>query len=390
MPKRRVIFTAFATEGHVDPIFAIAIMLMQWGVDVTVITHAPYALDYQLWGLKIAAIDTREEFNELISHISLLNHPGKVPEFFDRFVFPVAEREIAAIREIGEGEVSLIVSTDAPGIGARIAAEALGAPFASVFTAPGFLVSRPLYAAMLETHFADRIQRLRAAVGVNAKLQIDAWLNMAEINLALWPSWFTTDLTNDIPRLDHMDFTWSEPPRMARTDPATCVRDKVLISGGSSGVAGERFFRTAVEGCALAGLTGRVVSHFTNLLPSPLPDGFVHVRREPDLMLSLRRALIAVHHGGMGMTGRSVVAGIPQLILASGGDRPLNAKCVERLGVGYYLPLPEWIPSAVAGSLRQIMESTHIAQRATECCQRSFPDNGRAAARRLADHIGVI
>lgn len=51
-------------------------------------------------------------------------------------------------------------------------------------------------------------------------------------------------------------------------------------------------------------------------------------------------ASIVIHQGGMGTTMEALRAGVPQIIISKYADRPDNAKRVENLDVGMYLPNP--------------------------------------------------
>lgn len=61
----------------------------------------------------------------------------------------------------------------------------------------------------------------------------------------------------------------------------------------------------------------------------------VHVASEwLPLNALLRVSSALVHHGGSGSTLGALVAGMPQLVLPSGGDRHINAKAVQDVGAG--------------------------------------------------------
>ena len=48
----------------------------------------------------------------------------------------------------------------------------------------------------------------------------------------------------------------------------------------------------------------------------------------------LRTADVFVSHGGMNSISESLVYGVPLVVIPFESDQPINAKCVEKLGVG--------------------------------------------------------
>ncbi|WP_157079101.1 glycosyltransferase [Herbiconiux solani] len=65
--------------------------------------------------------------------------------------------------------------------------------------------------------------------------------------------------------------------------------------------------------------------------------GPVRIRQFVDLDAVLPHADLVVHHGGSGVFLRSVLAGVPQLVLPMGADQPFTGDTVERTGVGRVL-----------------------------------------------------
>jgi amino acid adenylation domain-containing protein len=85
-----------------------------------------------------------------------------------------------------------------------------------------------------------------------------------------------------------------------------------------------------------------------------------------------------IHHGGIGTSIAALRAGVPQLVLGVGGDRPENAARLAELGVAAYLPRPRWTPDAMAEALRELLGS----ERVRAACRAVAPrvTDGRAAA----------
>ena len=76
----------------------------------------------------------------------------------------------------------------------------------------------------------------------------------------------------------------------------------------------------------------------------------------------MKNVAAVIHHGGRGTLSSAIAAGVPQLVLAMGADRPDNAIRLKGLGVADYLPPPAWKPAAVAEKLSAIIHSEVVAQ----------------------------
>jgi UDP:flavonoid glycosyltransferase YjiC (YdhE family) len=77
-----------------------------------------------------------------------------------------------------------------------------------------------------------------------------------------------------------------------------------------------------------------------------------------------------IHHGGIGTLGCALSAGVPQLVLPLGADRPDNAERLQRLGVAEYLPPPQWKPELIADALRRLLDSPAVLHRCKEFAKR--------------------
>ncbi|MFE0019908.1 nucleotide disphospho-sugar-binding domain-containing protein [Amycolatopsis sp. NPDC059021] len=91
-------------------------------------------------------------------------------------------------------------------------------------------------------------------------------------------------------------------------------------------------------------------------LPDPLPANVRVVDWLPmRVLLPTCRAI--VHHGGAGTTFSAFAAGIPQVIVPHGGDRPMNARLIEAKGAGVELSLATADPEAIAASLNEVLRA---------------------------------
>ena len=75
-----------------------------------------------------------------------------------------------------------------------------------------------------------------------------------------------------------------------------------------------------------------------------------------------------------------MAAGVPQVLLAFGYDRPDNATRLERLGVGKYLPPGRWVAEEIAAVLEGLTKSAEVKQKCDELSRKLRSNRAAAAA----------
>src|SRR5262249_5466079 len=78
---------------------------------------------------------------------------------------------------------------------------------------------------------------------------------------------------------------------------------------------------------------------------------------------ALPRARAIVHHGGMSTLARALTAGIPQLVLPHGADRPDTARRLAALRAAEYLLPPAWSAGNAAPALARLLRSPEVRDR---------------------------
>jgi MGT family glycosyltransferase len=94
---------------------------------------------------------------------------------------------------------------------------------------------------------------------------------------------------------------------------------------------------------------------YSNLAAGPLPSNVLLFRRVPQVDLLPKMDLV-IGHGGNNTTNETLAAGKPLLIIPVGGEQHDNARRVEYLGVGLYLPLRELTPERLRQEVRRLRE----------------------------------
>lgn len=160
----------------------------------------------------------------------------------------------------------------------------------------------------------------------------------------------------------------------------------IVFTLGSSAVfsAGD-FYRESRE--AAAQLKRRAVfliGDDRNQFDESLPDTMIAVDYAPYGEL-LPRAAAVVHQGGVGTTGQSLRAGVPQLIMPFNHDQPDNAERVTRLGAGRWITRERYRAARVVDELSMLLSSPSYAARAREVGQIVRSESGAETAARLIE-----
>jgi UDP:flavonoid glycosyltransferase YjiC (YdhE family) len=365
-----IVLTTHGTAGDIFPFVRIGQALKQRGHAVTLITHSVYAALARQAGLDVAALDTPAEYQQLLDDQYLLRNPLARPDDLRRFyqrnnVFAKTRREFELIGRCVRGGPTLLITRYASGLAGLLAAEVLGLPLINLVPSPyqfaAALAGQELYRDVL----GDGINALRAELSLAPVQRWYAWFNSAQRHIGLWPAWFATsdeawpagtvpvgfvlgDEAGQLPAaLQHL------PGREAAL---------VLISGGSSTLIPEAFYRVAAGACGLLGRRAILACRHAQLLPAELPSMVEHYSALP--FASLMPAMGAViHHGGIGTAGRALASATPQLILPSVTDGPDNAARLVRLGVAQTLPPRDWQTERVAAALAALLASPHVRER---------------------------
>lgn len=358
----QIIFHTEGTEGNLTSVVALGSALKARGHEVVIMTHAALCDRYSGIGLSFHAVDTAADYTKLMNDAELLNIPSRVPEFFRKhFLPPVAPTVRLIGKLIRDHSRTLLVTLDTPGIAIRIAAELYGVPFATLLTFPGHISVVEAYRVLTEHVLRRDLEVIRGSLGLPTGLSCHRLTPISQ--LALWPEWFFT-APEGAGNAQFCGFLWNDQrlPRATHDlPPALISRSKVLISGGTGTFAGATFFSQAIGACERAGVPALVLTPYDHLLPRYDPVVIRHARRAESLLPVLRHVRVVIHHGGMNTIGQAIACGVPQLVLARGGDRPFNAGRVQDLGLGISprLERDRWV--GVEQALLQLLRDSAYA-----------------------------
>ncbi|HKX32794.1 MAG TPA: nucleotide disphospho-sugar-binding domain-containing protein, partial [Blastocatellia bacterium] len=153
----------------------------------------------------------------------------------------------------------------------------------------------------------------------------------------------------------------------------------VLITHGTSKPDSRSFFQAGIDACLALGSNGIIVTPHDEIALEYATNNIRRYKYLPFASL-LPHLGIIIHHGGIGTLNQALTAGIPQLVLSSGIDRPDNGRRLKRLGVGECLPPLRWQTESVAAALLRLM-TPEVKERCRQLsvCQTNTEDPAAAA-----------
>ena len=356
-----ILFVAKGTGGDLAPFPKIAEALKKRGHQVTLLSHCTYAGLAQKNGCDFIALDTPEQRQQMIEDGHLLNSPSGYPAYFRRHIFPGAVAEYEAIRQRWVPGNTVLVSTHKACLVPLLAKERLGIPLVRLFATLSELITLPLMEEMYSDVLSRDLNDLRAAVGLQTAANQPGWLRQASQELALWPAWFTPAQQAWPVQATRIGFVQEAGGEIPAAAAHLLKKDQapILITAGTGLFTDPKFYAASAGACQLLDRPAILVTKYPQLVPHPLPDK-IHPFTELPFADVMPHAAAIIHHGGVGTLACAMSAGIPQLVLAAGGDRPLNGMRIQQLGVGETLLPLHWQAKPIAAALHRLLDSTTI------------------------------
>ena len=154
----------------------------------------------------------------------------------------------------------------------------------------------------------------------------------------------------------------------------------IVFTLGSSAVWVARdFFRESIEAARGVGRRAVLLIGDERNLPSSLPEGVIAIDYVPYQSL-LPRACVVVHHGGVGTTSQSLLAGVPTLIVPFAFDQSDNAEHARKLGTSRTLYRKNYLAPRVTNELNELLRRPYYARRAMEVGRKLQQEDGPARA----------
>ena len=386
-----ILFVVKGTGGDLAPFPKIGDVLQQRGHQITLLSHCSYAALAQRKGWNFVALDTPEERQRYMEDGPLVNSPRGFPTFFRRHILPNAVAEFEAIERCCSSNDTIIVSSHRASLIPIMVSEKRNIPVIRLFAVVSELIAMPLMEEMYRSVLAHEIGEIREKLGLPPITDWHAWFRLPKQNLGLWAAWFALP-ENDWPVKAipvgfieegiHHDEKMSHAVQELFKD----NHRPILISAGTGLFTEAKFYAASAQACSLLNHEAVLVTQHAHLVPVDLPK---QVRHFSYLSFASTIGHFAgiIHHGGLGTLALALGAGIPQLILASGGDRPDNGLRIQNLGVGEYLLPPRWEPEPIASALQRLLDSASVQE---NCRRFALEMSSVDAAAEACNHIEML
>lgn len=136
----------------------------------------------------------------------------------------------------------------------------------------------------------------------------------------------------------------------------------IYISIGTILKGGENFFRACLEAFEKEKVTVVLsVGNFDISRLKHIPENFMIRNRVPQINL-LKQASLFITHGGMNSVSEAMVHGVPMVVIPFVSDQPVNARQVEKLGLGKVLDYKAITANALRDTAFSVMEDRQIQE----------------------------
>jgi sterol 3beta-glucosyltransferase len=176
-----------------------------------------------------------------------------------------------------------------------------------------------------------------------------------------------------------------QPPRqlldfLQAGPPPVCISFGSMVSRDA-----ERVYRVVLAALAKSGQRGLILSGWQGWEALRVPPEVLVTGAVPHEWL-LPRMAANIHHGGAGVTGAVLRAGMPSLVIPFGADQPFWAQRVARLGVG---PAPiaynRLMVENLMAAIGQLLQNVEMRRRAVEIGQQIQSEDGLGFALEIID-----
>lgn len=388
----RILFTTNPAYGHFHPLVPLASAARDAGHDVRFATSPRFASVVEATGFPAIGVglDWLEADKSTIPD-ELRPAPDSTLEqyFAQQFVTAPAERFARGVVGHADTWRPDLVVRERTEFGASIAAAALGVPVAAVQVGSPSLTTPAVFQAIEEP-----FNRARAGLGLEpdqalAALHAEVVLSFAPPSLhdplvplpGTFASFRPVSLdgasSNGLP-------AWADS--LGRTRPVVYATLGTVFNNPDYKLP---FFPSVLAGLADEDLD-LVVTVGPNVDPASLGPQPAHIRVVPYVPQSLlfpRCAVIACH-GGFGTLLAAIEHGVPLLVVPFGADQPINARSVERLGIGLVIEEEDLTPESVRDAVRRLLDEPHWRQNAEALRDEAARLPGVTEAVALLERIG--
>jgi rhamnosyltransferase subunit B len=201
---------------------------------------------------------------------------------------------------------------------------------------------RRMAAAFIDPVALPDVNAARAARGMPKVSGMLGYLfGVPDLSVTLFPEWFAPTQPDWPKPLYRADFPLFDPhpdaalsPELERFLEEGQGARPVVFTHGTGNTQARRYFEHARAAVEVLGLRAVFLTPHREQLPPDLPPSILWQDYVP-LRRLLPRAMVLVHHGGIGTTAEALHAGTPQLVVPLAHDQFDNAARVAALGVAF-------------------------------------------------------
>lgn len=409
----RALISTFGTRGDVEPYLALAERLRTEGHEAVLCAPETYRGDAEAAGIGFESGATR--MHELVrEQMTTVLKPTDAVRVMRRMTDAMRESLDDQWRAAQRTEPTVIISHPKALAGPHIA-ERLGAPFVASLPLPFLTPTRAFPIPFLTADLPGPVNRAtyqfnrftaiayggminrfrRTELGLRRASRVSDYLHRdGERVPVLYPfSRHIVPRPADYPDSAHITGSWFRAP-MPWTPPPDLRaflksgEPPVYIGFGSMGFSAgaENRGRAVQQAVRSAGIRA-IVSRGWGGLDVSDDEHLLVIDDAPHAELFPLVAAV-VHHGGSGTTAAGLRASRPTLICPVLGDQPFWGKRVHLLGAGPE-PLPQRriTADALAGRLRELVDSAEHRRRASEIAERMSAEDGTGKAVRVLERI---
>ena len=371
----RILLTTQPAYGHVRPMLPLAETLRARGHEIRIASAARFApvIDGLGYPAEIAGLDWLEGVHASIPEALRAPAGLTLAQFVaHQFVWMTAERLARDVIELADRWRPDVVIHETTEFGGPLAAEVLGVPIV------GLQIASP---SLITTEVTDELERSLALVRESLGLAPE----LARVRVEEQPiiCFAPPSLHDPAVPLPPGLASFGPPPAPATVREAV---ERPLVYATLGTVFSDPEFEFPFFPVVLEGLGSEELDLVVSVGPNGDPTAFGeqpdHIRIAtyvPQREL-LDRCAAVVCHGGYGTLLDAIDAGVPLVVVPLGADQFINARSVERLGLGRVIDddlTPESVRQAVWSLLAEAHWRENVARVRDEW--RSLPDPGLAA-----------
>jgi rhamnosyltransferase subunit B len=352
---------AIGSSGDINPMLMIGARLLSEGHRVDFIASPHFEDRVRDFGMRLLPLGSREQYNEALSNPDVWKLEKAFAAVWNILIPSIRQSYDWIIEEHSPGDTLLVGTTLA--IGARFAQEKINLPMASVHLSPALMLSAhntpvsptspvpewmPLAIRSGWVHLFERLvldpiaapplNNLRAELNLAPIRQVmTRWIHSPHLVLCAFPEWFASvqpDWPANSVNCNFPIYKDRSTTQTASDELNTFLNagsPPVVITAGTAMAFAKPFIEKGIRAAQSCGLRVIVVCAFDEQVPR-LPANAMHIRYA-DFNDLFKRALMVLHHGGIGTSATALAQACPQLVVPFAHDQFDNAKRLERLGV---------------------------------------------------------